>query len=173
MADPCVADSAYIGLDTAGSPAVLTATLRNPENTYSGTDGDDTVHNVNDTGVVHTLTHTYAISNAGGSAAMVGIVVWATNPIWCHGTDDVTLVPFARLTVNGSVADERDVATTGIDIPGGTTQLLSLGALVGQINIPAGASHNVEVLQTLENIGASGQWSFRFGGFKMVIQEGF
>lgn len=173
MSDPCVADSIYIGLETSGSPAVLEATLLNPENTFSGTDGDDTTHNVNDTGVVHSLTHTYSIDNSAGTAPMVGIVVWATNPMWVHGTDDVTLVPFCRLTVDGVVADERDIAASGVDVPSGTTQLFGMGALVGQINVPAGATHTIAVLQNLQNIGSSGQWSFRFGGFKMVVQEGF
>jgi hypothetical protein len=173
MADPCVTDTPYIALDTAGSPAVLSATLRNPEETYSGTLGDDTTHNVTDTGVVHTLTQSYVISNAGGTAAMRGIVVCALNPIFVFGTNDVSLVPFARLTVGGVIADERDIAATGVDVPAGTSQLFGLGALVGQIDIAAGASVTIDVLETIKNIGASGQWSFRFGGSKMVIQEGF
>jgi len=174
MADPCVTDTAYIDLETAGTPAVLSATLRNPEETFSGTEGDDTTHNVTDTGVVHTLSQTFNISNAGGSAVCKGVVVLAVNPIFVHATSgDVTLVPFARLTIDGVIADERDVPAAGIDVPQDTSQLLSLGALVGQLDIPAGGNVDVDILVTIENIGASESWSFRMGGSKLVAQMGF
>ena len=124
MADPCVTDTAYIDLETTGTPAVLSATLRNPEESFSGTQGDDTVHNVSDNNVQHSMTQTWNISNAGGSAPCRGIVVVAINPIWVAAVDPITVVPFSRLTVGGVIADDRDVAATGIDIPAGTTQLL-------------------------------------------------
>lgn len=173
MADPCTTDTPYIALDTTGTPAVLEAVLRNPEETFSGTMGDDTTHSVNDTGVVHTLTQSFTIDNSAGTAPMRGIVVAACNPIFVHGTDDVSLVPFARLTIDGTPADDRDVPALGIAVPSGTDQLLSLGSLVGQINVAAGDTVTVDFLITIKNVGTSGQWSFRMGGSKLVAQEGF
>jgi hypothetical protein len=176
MADPCVTDTAYIALDTTGTPAVLEATLRNPEETFSATLGDDTLRNVNDTGVQHDDPiggWPQTIDNSAGSAPMRGIVVLAINPIFVFATDPVSIVAFGRLTIDGVVADERDMPTSGVDLPAGTSQLLSLGCLVGQIDVPAGDTVDIAVSVWVKNVGASGQWSFRFGGSKMVVQEGF
>jgi hypothetical protein len=176
MADPCVLDTPSIHLDTTGSPAALEASVRNPASDFSATFGEDTKHDVNDTGVVHDSPiggWPQSIDNSGGSLTMHGIVVVAINPIWVFATDPVTVVPFGRLTINGSVVDERDVNPTGIDLPAGTTQLLSLGSMLGQLGVPPGAAWDIDVMVTLENIGASGQWSFRFGGSKMVVSESF
>lgn len=176
MANPCTTDTASIALDAPGSPAVLEATVRNPSSDFSATFGEDTKHDVNDTGVVHDDPiggWPQTIDNSAGTLTLRGIVVVAINPIWIHATDGVTIVPFGRLTINGAVVDERDVSPLGVDLPSGTTQLLSLGSMVGQLAVPPGASWDIAVLVTLENIGSSGQWSFRFGGSKMVTTESF
>lgn len=176
MADPCVVDTASIHLDTTGTPAVLEASIINPSGDFSATFGSDTKFDVNDTGVVHDDPiggWPQTIDNSAGTLTLRGIVVVAINPIWIHATDGVIIVPFGRLTINGAVVDERDVSPLGVDIPNGTTQLLSLGSMVGQLAVPPGASWDIAVLVTLENIGSSGQWSFRFGGSKMVVSESF
>lgn len=180
MADPCVDDTPSIDLVLTGTPSVLTAVKRNRDTQWSGTLGDDTTHAVTDTGVVHTLSGgSFTIDNgpAGAVASGVdqtqGIIVVALNPIWLFATDDVTIVPFARLTVAGVVQDERDISALGVDVPGGTTQLLALGSLVSQFSIAALGSVAVDVLYTVKNIGASGGWSFRFGGSKLVANLGY
>lgn len=180
MADPCVDDTPTIELLTAGDPAILTANVRNPADTFSGTAGDDTTHNVNDNNTPHTLAQTWNIANGpnGGaptaSARCKGIVVCQVNPIFVHATGvDVTLEWFARLIVGGVLADERDCIATGLDIPAGTSQLVSPGGLVGQIDLAIGADVDVDLLLSIENIGASGTWTFRFGGSKMVANLGW
>jgi hypothetical protein len=181
MADPCVDNTPSIEIDVTGTPGVLTAFKRNHDTSWSGTLGDDTKHDVNDTGVTHTLSGgSFTIDNgpngdptASAVDQVQGIIVVALNPIWVFATDPVTIVPFARLTVDSVVQDERDISALGVDLPAGTSQLLALGSLVSQFDIPLLSSIPVDVLYTVKNIGASGQWSFRFGGSKLVANLGY
>lgn len=173
MADPCVDTTATIALSTAGTPAVLSADVRNPASTFSGTLGDDTTHAVTDTGVPHTLDQSFTVPNAGSKSAS-GIVVVALNPIYLHATgDDITIVGFARLTVDSVVVDERDLPASGLDVPEGASQLLSWGALVGQIDIASADSTDFQVLLSITQTGASTGWSFRYGGSKAVVTLGY
>lgn len=172
MADPCVEDTPYIHLDTAGTPAVLSATLRNPPNSGSATQGDDTTHVVTDHDTPHVQTQTDVIDNASGTGAMRGIIVVAINPIWCGESDaPVSLIWEASLTVTGHPAfsDQRDTITTPMDT--GEIRTFSPGCLVGNFDIAAGASQSVTWEVRITNDGASAQWSFRFGGSRMVWTE--
>lgn len=173
MADPCVVDSAYIGLDTTGTPAVLEATLLNPEQTFSGTEGDNTTHVVTDHDVVHSTTHTFTIDNTAGTAPCRGIIVVALNPIWAGDSDGpVSLIWGASLTVQGiGLEDSRTTITTGLDE--GDVITFSPGSLVGEVTVPAGATRTVTYEKHITNDGASGQWSFRMGIDKLVVQMGY
>lgn len=175
MADPCVDDTAGITLSTDGDPAVLTADIRNPSRTGSGTLGDDTTHNVTDTGVTHTLaTPPFTVDNSAGSLALNGIVVVALNPIFVHATGGpISAVPFARLTIDGVVTDERDVPAAGIDVLDDGSMLLSLGSLVGQLDVAAGDTIDIDVLVSIKQIAGNVAWSFRFGGSKLVWSQSF
>lgn len=175
MADPCVNDTASIELLTTGDPSVLRANIRNPSSTGSGTLGDDTTHPVTDTNVVHTLsTPPFTVDNSAGTLALLGIVVVSLNPIFVHATGGpISAVPFARLTIDGVVTDERDVPALGIDVLEDASMLLGLGSLVGQLNVAAGDTIDIEVLVTIKQIAASTGWSFRFGGSKLVWSESF
>lgn len=170
MADPCVADTAYVGLDTAGSPAVLTADLLNPATSGSATMGDDTTHVVTDHNVAHVLTQTDTIDNSAGTGAMGGIVVVALNPIWAGLPDGpVSLIWEASLTINGVLVDQRDTITQALVM--NEVVQFSPGCLVGQVVVPAGATRSVVWEVRITNDGASAQWSYRFGGSKMVWSE--
>lgn len=176
MANPCVADTASIALTADGSPAVLEATIINPSATFSATFGDDTKRDVTDTGVQHDDPAggwPVSIDNSAGTLTLNGIVVIALNPTWVAATDPISLVSFARLTINGVVSDERDMQATGIDMLAGASQLVALGSLVGQLSVPPGATHSIAISHWIKNIGASGVWSFRFGGSKLVATESF
>lgn len=170
MADPCVADTAYIGLDTSGTPAVLEATLLNPPSSGSATQGDDTTHVVTDNNVNHILTQTDTIDNTAGTGAMGGIIVVALNPIWCGLSDGpISLLWEASLTVNAVLEDQRDTITTPMAT--GEIRTFSPGCLVAQVVVPAGGTVSVIWEVRIKNDGASAQWSFRFGGSKMVWSE--
>lgn len=171
MADPCVEDTIYIELDTTGTPAVLSATLRNPEETFSATQGDDTTHVVTDHNVAHIQTQTVTITNPGTAPAR-GIVVVALNPIWAGLPDGpVSLIWEASLTIGGVLADQRDTITQAL-VANEVVQF-SPGSLVGQIDIPAASSVVVTWEKRITNDGASAQWSFRMGGDKLVAQMGY
>jgi hypothetical protein len=174
MADPCVADSIYIDLEVTGTPGVLSATLRNPEETYSGTQGDDDTHVVTDSDVVHSQTRTFVISNPGSAPAR-GIIVVALNPIWAGLPDDAgcSLLVNATLVIAGhpDLGDERDTITQ--PLAENEVVQFSLGSLVGQLDIPAGGSQSVTYTKSIVNDGASLQWSFRMGGDKLVAQMGY
>ncbi len=173
MANPCVDDTTHIVLTADGSPAVLEADFANVAGSGSATQGDDTTHVVTDVDVPHIQTQTDVIDNSAGVAAMTGIVVVAINPIWCGQSDGagLSLIWEASLTIHGSLADQRDTITTQMDT--GEIRTFSPGSLVGEINVPAGASHNVVWEVRITNDGSSVQWSFRFGGSKMVWIENF
>lgn len=177
MADPCVADTPSIDLETTGSPSVLSATVRNNGTTFSGTIGDDTTHNVNDHDTPHTLTQTFNVKNgpagtvASASIASQGIVVVAINPVFIAApSGDITITGFARLTIDGDVVDERDMISTGVDFPAGTSGFIPFGSLVGQLDIPIAGDVDVEVELEIEQTGASGPWTFRWGGSKLVAE---
>lgn len=175
MADPCAADTPYIGLDTSGTPAVLEATLLNPETTFSGTEGDDTTHVVTDNDTPHIQTQTYIIDNSAGTAPSRGIIVVALNPIWAGQADGpgASLLVEASLTIAGhpTFGDQRDVITVPMDT--GVIALFSLGSLVGTFDVAAGATQSITYEKRITNDGASVQWSFRMGGDKVVAQMGY
>jgi hypothetical protein len=181
MADPCVVDTASIHLDTTGTPAVLEASVRNPSSTYSATMGADDKFDVTDTGVQHdapkdtTGPHPWpqVIDNTAGSLPLVGIAVLAINPIWVAAVDPISIVAFGRITFDGVVMDERDMEATGIDMLAGSSTLVSLGCLLAQISVPAGSTKEIDAFVWIKNIGASGDWSFRFGGSEMIVTESF
>jgi hypothetical protein len=179
MSGPCLTDTETIELGLSGSPGSLEASVRNNATTFSGTLGDDTTHNVNDHDTPHTLSQTFSIENGPAGAALTasaaaqGIIVVAINPIWVFATNDVSITLDCKLLVGGVLMDERDTSSTGIDIPATTTQLLSPGSLVSQFDIGIGDAVSVEVEYVIENIGSSGQWSFRFGGSKLVATLGY
>ncbi len=175
MSGACVNDTPGIELLLVGSPESLEANIRNPSASGSGTLGDDTTHNVTDTGVVHTLsTPPFTVDNSAGTLALRGIVVVAINPIFVHATGGpISAVPFARLTIDSVIVDERDVPAAGIDVLDDASMLLSLGSLTGELAVPPGTSIDIDVLITIEQIAASTGWSFRFGGSKLVWSESF
>lgn len=173
MADPCVEDTPYIHLDTEGTPAVLFATLRNPADTGSATQGDDTTHVVTDADVPHVQTRSFTIDNTAGTAPMVGVITVALNPIWAGLPDDagLSLIWEASLTVDGVVADQRDTITTAVAEDAAVT--FSPGALVGEYAVAAGDSITCSWEKRITNDGASVQWSFRMGGDKAAWTESF
>lgn len=145
--------------------------MRNPDGTFSATQGDDTTHVVTDTGVAHTQTQTVTISNTG-SAPLKGIVVVALNPIWAGLPDGpCSLIWEASLTIGGVLADQRDTITQAL-VENEVVQFAP-GCLVGQISIAAGGSVVVIWEKTITNDGASAQWSFRMGGDKLVANLGY
>lgn len=177
MADPCVDDTPTIELNTAGSPAVLTANVRNHATTFSGTLGDDTTHNVNDNNTDHTLAQTFNVENGPAGSALTasvasqGIVVVALNPVFIAASGgDITITGFARLTIDSVIADERDMPGTGVDFPAGTSGFIPWGALVGQLDIPIGGDVDIDVELLIRQTGASGAWTFRWGGSKLVAE---
>lgn len=174
MADPCVTNTPYIGLDTTGTPAVLEATLLNPETTFSGTEGDDTTHVVTDNDTPHIQTHTYVIDNTAGTAPCRGIIVVALNPIWAGDSDaPISLIWEASLTVAGhsTFGDQRDTITVPVDT--GEVTTFYPGSLVGTFDVAAGATQSITYEKRITNDGASAQWSFRMGGDKVVAQMGY
>lgn len=171
MAGACVTDTPTVELLVVGTPGSLEANVRNADTTASGTQGDDTTHVVTDTGVNHIQTQTETISNPGTKAAS-GIVVAAINPIWCGQSDGpISLLWEASLTIAGVLADQRDTITTAMLT--GEIRTFSPGCLVGQITVPAGGSVAVIWEVRIKNDGASAQWSFRFGGSKIVTSLGY
>lgn len=180
MADPCVDDTPSIALATTGVPAVLAATKRNRDTHFTGTAGDDTTHNVNDTGVAHTLSQTWNCKNGpAGLAATAtdsasGIIVVAVNPVFIEASGgDISIVGFARLLLDGVIKDERDMISTGVDFPAGTSGFLPWGALVTTLDLAIGADVDIQLFLSLTQTGASGAWTFRFGGSEMVASLGY
>jgi hypothetical protein len=175
MADPCVADSDYIALDTAGTPAVLTATLRNPAESGSATQGDYTSHTVNDHNVVHTQTQTFTVDNSGGTASMRGIVVATMDPIWIHdGVSNLILTWHAQLVIGGVVVDERNKQLQTLLLADPIEFFLPPAVLVGQIDVVAGGSVAVVMTKTVENTSSGDlEWTFVMGGDKLVVSESF
>lgn len=174
MAEPCVADSIYIELDTAGTPAVLTATLRNPEETFSATQGDHTLHDVTDHNVVHTQTQTVNIDNSAGTAPARGVVICGQDPIYVDSGSDIEIIWHSSLTIDSVLADEGNESLQPIVITGATGALwLPTKTLVGQIDIAAGDIIAVTFAKSVENIGSSVQWFFLMGGDKLVAQMGY
>lgn len=172
MADPCVDDTETIALSTTGTPAVLSADVRNPASNGSSTQGDDTTHVVTDSDTPHIQTRTFTVDNSAGSTAMKGIIVVALNPIWAGESDGpVSLIWEASLTVDGVVQDQRDTITT--PMIEGEINTFSPGTLVGQFTIPAGDTIDVTWEKRITNDGASAQWSFRMGGDRTVWSESF
>lgn len=169
MADPCVEDTPYIGLDTTGSPAVLAATLLNPASSGSDTQGDDTTHVVTDSDVWHIQTQNVTLDNSAGTGAMGGILVAAINPLWVGESDGpISIIWEASLTVVGHAdrSDQRDTITTPMDT--GEIRTFSPGCLVGNVVVPAGGTQVVTWEVRVKNDGAGAQWSFRFGGSRLV-----
>jgi hypothetical protein len=180
MADPCVDDTPSIALATAGSPSRLSATKRNRDTAFTGTAGDDTTHNVNDSGVAHTLSQIWNVKNGPAGAAATatdeahGIIVCAVNPIFIEASGgDITITGFARLNLDGVLSDERDMISTGVDFAAGTSGFLPWGALVANLDLAIGADVDVQLFLSLTQTGASGPWTFRMGGSKMVASLGY
>lgn len=175
MADPCVADTDYIELDTTGTPAVLSATLRNPAESASATQGDYTSHTVNDHNVIHTQTQTYTVDNSGGTAPMRGIVIASMDPIWIHdGVDNLILNWHAQLKVDGVVVDERNKNIQTLLLADPIEFFLPPAVLLGQIDVAAGDSVVVEMTKTVENTSSGDlTWTFIMGGDKLVVSESF
>lgn len=173
MANPCVADTTHIVLTADGSPATLEADFANVAGTGSATQGDDTTHVVTDNDTPHIQTQTFVVDNSAGVAVMSGIVVVALNPIWAGLPDGpgCSLIYEASLTIHGSLADQRDTITQPL-VEDEVLQFYP-GSLVGEISVPAGASHNVVWEKRITNDGASVQWSFRMGGDKAVYMKNF
>lgn len=180
MSGPCVEDTPSISLDVVGSPGSLEATKRNRDTSFSGTAGDNVTHNVNDTGVAHTLSQTWNVKNGPLGLATTatdeahGLIVVAVNPIFIAASGgDISIVGFARLNVGGVLSDERDMISTGVDFPAGTSGFLPWGALVGNLDLAIGDDVDVQLFLSLTQTGASGPWTFRFGGSKMVANLGY
>jgi hypothetical protein len=181
MAGPCVNDTPSIALDIVGSPlGELEATKRNRDTNYSGTAGDDTTHNVDDTGVAHTLSQTWNIKNGPLGLATTasdeahGIIVCAVNPIFIHASGgDISIVGFARLNLDGVLSDERDMISTGVDFPAGTSGFIPWGSLVADLDLAIGGDVDVQLFLSITQTGASGPWTFRYGGSKMVASLGY
>jgi hypothetical protein len=174
MANPCVADTPHILLTAEGSPAVLEAEFANVAGTISATQGDYAVHIVTDTGVTHTQTQTQAVDNSAGVAAMTGIAVVTFDPIYLAADDTgETFVWHAQIVVHGTVQDERNTNLQEIPVPDGTSMWLPIGVCVGEINVPAGATHQIVFTKTLVNTGDSGQYGFLMGGDKLEVQVNF
>lgn len=175
MADPCVDDTTHIVLDTAGTPAVLTADFANVARTISATQGDYTLHIVTDEGVTHTQTQTQAIDNSAGLAAMTGIVVATFDPIWVAPDDSgEVFVWHAQLVVHAVIQDERNKSLQETPIPSGTGMWLPVGCCIGEINVPAGATHNITFTKTLvQSSGVSHQYGFLMGGDKLEVEGNF
>lgn len=174
MADPCVASNEYIGLDTVGTPAVLEATLLNPETTFSATEGDHTVRNVTDNDTVHEQTQTVVINNAGSAPAR-GIIVVTFDPIWVACNDPGFQVTWmAELIYNGVQQDVRNLTEQQLVLPVAVGDTwLPIGVCVGQLNIAAGGSATVTFRKQIENTGDEQIWSFLMGGDKLVAQLGY
>lgn len=180
MSGACVNDTPSIELLLVGSPESLEANKRNHDTTFTGTAGDDTTHNVNDNDTPHTLAQTWNCKNGPDGLATTatdetqGIVVVALNPVFIAASGgDITIEGFARLTIDGDLADERDWASTGVDFPAGTSGFIPWGSLVGQLVIPIGGDVDIDLLLSITQTGASGPWTFRFGGSKMVANLGY
>jgi hypothetical protein len=174
MAEPCVADSIYIELDTAGTPAVLTATLRNPEETFSATQGDHTLHDVTDHNVVHTQTQTVTIDNSAGTAPARGVAIYAPDPIYVASGSIIEALWHNTLTIDSVLADEGNESAQAIVVASATGALwIPVKTLVGQIDIPAGDSISVTFAKSIENVGDSETWQFLMGGDKLVAQMGY
>jgi hypothetical protein len=180
MAGPCADDTPSISLAVVGSPGSLEATKRNRDTAFTGTAGDDTTHNVNDHDTPHTLSQTWNVKNGPLGLATTasdeahGIIVCAVNPIFIAASGgDISITGFARLNVDGVLTDERDMISTGVDFAAGTSGFLPWGALVGLLDLAIGADVDVQLFLSLTNVGASGPWTFRFGGSKMVASLGY
>ncbi len=180
MAGPCVEDSPSIELEVVGAPGSLLATKRNRDTSFTGTAGDDTTHNVNDHDTPHTLSQTWNVKNGPDGLATTatdeahGIIVVAVNPIFIAASGgDISITGFARLNVDGVLSDERDMISTGVDFPAGTSGFLPWGSLVGNLDLAIGADVDIQLFLSLTQTGASGPWTFRFGGSKMVASLGY
>lgn len=174
MADPCVEDTPTITLTTSGTPAVLSADFANEAGSGSETQGDDTTHVVTDNDTPHIQTQTNVIDNSAGTAPMSGIIVVALNPIWCGESDGpISLLWEASLVVAGhpTFGDQRDTITT--PMVEGEIRTFSPGSLVGNFLVPAGDTQSFTWEVRITNDGASAQWSFRFGGSRVVYTENF
>lgn len=172
MAGPCVDDTETIELLVTGSPGELSANVRNPASSGSATQGDDTTHVVTDHNVAHVQTRSFTIDNSAGTTEMKGIIIVALNPIWAGLPDGpASLLWEASLTVDGSMADQRDTVTQAI-VENEVVQLCP-GSLVGQYVVPAGGSITCSWEKRVTNDGASATWSFRMGGDKVVWSESF
>lgn len=175
MAGPCVNDTPTIVLSVVGDPiGELEATFANDAGSGSETQGDDTTHVVTDNDTPHIQTQTNVIDNSAGLAPMSGIIVVAINPIWCGDSDGpISLIWEASLTVAGhpSNGDQRDTITTQMDT--GEIRTFSPGSLVGNFEVAAGSTQSYTWEVRITNDGASAQWSFRFGGSRVVYMRNF
>lgn len=171
MSGPCLEDTPTIELALDGLS--LIANVRNPDESFSATQGDHTLHDVTDHNVVHTQTQTVNLTN-GGTAPFRGIVVCGQDPIYVDSGSDIEIIWHSSLTIDSVLADEGNSSGQAIVITGATGALwIPTKTLVGQIDVAAGDTIAITFEKSVENVGSSVQWFFLMGGDKLVANLGF
>lgn len=175
MADPCVENTETVDLDTAGTPAVLSANAHDVSHTASGTQGDDLPHDVDDVDVPHVQTRTIAVANPLASEEVRGIVIASFTPFNIFSTAiPSTFAWSAELIIGGVSQDDTSGSSAVPANPDGDDANFQavIRALLGEIVIPPGGSVNVTFRKTITNTGFGMEWIFLTGGDKMVAHIG-
>jgi hypothetical protein len=176
MASPCVDESETVTLEVDGTPGVLTAKAHDVSNTWSGTQGDELIHEVNDTGIPHVQTQTINVPNPLSENAVQGIVIASFAPIQIvYNADDAQFVVLNELLIGGVLQDSSEtlpIFLTEDDAPGDVFSQISMRTLLGQINIAASGFTAVTFRKTITQGGAGQAWAFCMHGDKMVTVYG-